>query len=301
MTVLNGVVPVFLLVAVGALARRLGWMDRPFSRQLNRVIYYLAVPALLLRLLGVEREGSVSLEVIAAVAITTLLVGAAGSLLAAALRLPRKRFGVLVQASVRGNLVFMAFPVIYAAGGDRALSLAALLAAVLIPVQNLIAVGALGAASGYRGWRLATLVVLNPIVLGVAAGVAWGAAGLVAPRWLDTFLELLGSIAMPGALLTVGAQLEVAGLRARIGESLAAAALKLGLSPALGLVALTLLGIGGTERLVALLLLAAPTAVASTVVAQEMGGDVEYAGALVMTSTLCAFPAFILWGLIAAP
>lgn len=299
MEILNGVIPVFLVVAMGALTRRLGWMDGPFARQLNRLIFYVAVPALLLRVLGADRGGSLSAGVLIAVIVATVLVTGAGVVAAWMLRVPRERFGVLVQAAGRGNLVFMAFPVLYAAGGDAALRVAALLAAVLIPLQNLLAVAALGAATGRRGWRLVSIVLLNPIVLGVAAGLVWAAAEIDAPRVVDTFLELLGSIAMPGALLAVGAQLELEDVRMWLGEVTLASLLKLVVCPAIGLAGLSLLGVTGTERFVAVLLLAAPTAVASAVVAQEMGGDVRYAGAMVVTSTLGAFPAFVAWGLIA--
>lgn len=299
MTILNGVIPVFLVVLVGALARRLGWMDAPFARQLNRVIFYVAVPALLIRVLGEERAGNLSLEVAAAVTVATIGAALAGVIIARLFRVPRDRFGVIVQAASRGNLVFMAFPVIYAAGGEPALRVAALLAALLIPVQNIIAVAALGASTGHRGRRLLQIVVLNPIVLGVVAGVLWGLADIDAPEWVDVFLRLLGSIAMPGALLAVGAQLELRQLEGRVREVSAVALVKLALCPAIGFAVLAAFGVGGTESLVAMLLLAAPTAVASTVVAQELGGDVEYAGAIVLASTLGAFPAFIIWGLLA--
>lgn len=299
MEILQGVIPVFLVVAVGALARRLDWMSPAFAKQLNRLIFYVAVPALLIRVLGTDRAGSLSLEVLAATVLATVLITVAGIGVAWTLRVPRERFGVLVQAAGRGNLVFMAFPVIFAAGGDAALRIAALLAAVLIPLQNILSVAVLGASTGRRGWNLVTSVVLNPIVLGVAAGLVWAGLEIDAPRFVDTFLELLGSIAMPGALLAVGAQLELADVRAWLGEVTAASILKLVVSPALCLAAMSVLGVDGTERFVGLLLLAAPTAVASAVVAQEMGGDVQYAGALVVASTLGAFPAFVAWGWIA--
>jgi len=51
---------------------------------------------------------------------------------------------------------------------------------------------------------------------------------------------------------------------------------------------------------VAILLLAAPTAVASTSIAQELGGDLDLAGACVMASSVAAFPAYLAWGLLLA-
>ncbi len=299
MSVLNGVVPAFLIIGLGVLARRRGWVDEPFVRQLNRVIYLLAIPALLLRLLGrVELGDTFSLPLVAGCSAASLLVAGLAWLGARQRREPAERAGVFIQGAVRGNLAYMAFPVIFAAAGDHALSVAAVTAAVLIPLQNILAVGALAAATRSRGRELVTLLLLNPVVLGVAGGLIWALAGWQAWPWLDTFLRLLGSLAMPGALLTVGAQLRLEGVRGHARSAMTASVLKLVVAPALALGFLTWLGVTGTARLVGVLLLAAPTAVASTAVAQEMGGDLEYAGAIVVLSSLGSFPGFVIWGLL---
>lgn len=299
MSVLNGVVPAFLIIGLGVLARRRRWVDEPFVRQLNRVIYLLAIPALLLRLLGrVELGATFSLELVAACSAATLVVAGVAVVVARWRREPPERRGVFVQGAVRGNLAYMAFPVIFAAAGEHALSIAAVTAAVLIPLQNLVGVGALVAAGDSRGKEFLRLLLLNPVVLGVAGGLLWAVSGWHAWAWLDTFLRLLGSLAMPGALLTVGAQLRLEGVRGHARSAGFASVLKLAAVPALGLLLLTWLGVTGTARLVGVLLLAAPTAVASTAVAQELGGDLEFAGSIVVLSSLGSFAGFVLWGLL---
>ncbi len=299
MSVLNGVVPAFLIIGLGVVARRRGWVDEPFVRQLNRVIYFLAIPALLLRILGrVDLGATFSLPLVAGCSAASILVGAAAWLVARWRREPPERSGVFIQGAVRGNLAYMAFPVIFAAAGDRALTVAAVTAAVLIPLQNILAIGALAAATRSRGRELVTLLLLNPVVLGVAGGLVWAVSGWRAWTWLDTFLQLLGSLAMPGALLTVGAQLRLEGVRLHAPSAVTATLLKLVLAPALGLALLSWLGVSGTARLVGVLLLAAPTAVASTAVAQEMGGDLEFAGSIVVISSLGSFAGFVVWGLL---
>ena len=58
------------------------------------------------------------------------------------------------------------------------------------------------------------------------------------------------------------------------------------------------LHVEGIPLTVGLFLLAAPTAVASTAVAQEMNGDIDLAGACVMASSMLSFPVYLLWGLL---
>ncbi|RLE21772.1 MAG: hypothetical protein DRJ65_15380 [Acidobacteria bacterium] len=299
MAVLSGIVPVFLLIALGALAKRLGWAGEVFVRDLNRVIFWFAIPALLVRLLGraelvATDAGTMIGTVIAATAGTGLV-----AFLYALMRRERPaRLGVIVQAAVRGNLVFVGFPVIFAAGGESALTLAAVTAAILIPFQNLLAVAGLLRAGDHRGLGAFKAAVLNPVVLGVAGGLVCNWIGWAPWAWLDNFLHLLGNIAMPGALLALGAQMGARTLRRSTEAVAVSTVLKLALAPAIGLILMHLFQVDGMPRLVGIFLLATPTAIASTAVAQEMGGDLDLAGACVMIASLASFPAYIIWGLI---
>jgi len=297
--VLAGVVPVFLIIALGVLVRRLGWIDDRFIGQLNQVIYYLAIPALLIGLLSrTEMAGADLGPLVAVTCGVTLLIAAVAGVVVLSRREPAERAGVIVQAAIRGNIAYVAFPVILGAGGEPALRLAALTAAVLIPFQNLLSMAALAAG---RGRGLATFVrvlLLNPVVLGVAGGLLWAWSGWGGWGWLNRFLDILGDLAMPGALVALGGQLRLDRLRADLRAAAFSSALKLAAAPAVGLVALHWLGADPAVVLVGTLLLAAPTAVASTAVVQGMGGDLDLAGAAVMASSLASFPAFVLWGLL---
>ncbi len=299
MAVLSGIVPVFLLIALGALAKRLGWAGDAFVRDLNRIIFWFAIPALLVRLLGrAELAASDAGMMIGTVVVATSITGLVALFYAMARREQPARLGVIIQAAVRGNLVFVGFPVIFAAGGEPALTLAAVTAAALIPIQNLLAVAGLLRAGEHTGLGAIKAAILNPVVLGVAGGLAWNWIGWAPWSWLDNFLKLLGNIAMPGALLALGAQMGARTMRRSTEAVAVSSALKLALLPAIGLVLMHFLHIDGLPRLVGILLLATPTAVASTAVAQEMGGDLDLAGACVMISSLAAFPTFVFWGLV---
>lgn len=297
MVVLAGVVPVFAIIALGALARRLGWIDERFVVQLNLVIYNLAIPALLVRLIGRTRlaEGLFG-PVVEACLGATLVVGVVAWAVSAVRRAPPARRGVVVQAATRGNLAYVAFPVILAAGGEPALGLAAVTSAVLIPFQNLISIGALAAGRGGSHASFARTLLLNPVVLGVAGGLLWSLSGWGGWSWLNSFLDILGGLAMPGALLALGGQLRLERLRNDLRAAAFSTALKLVVCPALGYAALRWLEVDPQGLMVGTLLLAAPTAVASLAVAQGLDGDMDLAAAAVMASSLASFPAFILWG-----
>jgi hypothetical protein len=213
-------------------------------------------------------------------------------------REPPARRGVVVQASVRGNLAYVAFPLILAAGGEVALRLAAVTAAVLIPFQNLISIAALAAGRSASAVGFLRVLIANPVVLGVAGGLLWSLAGWDGWIWLNTFLDILGDLAMPGALLALGGQLRLERLRADLRATAFSTVLKLLVCPAVGFAALRWLGVDPVGMMVGTLLLAAPTAVASLAVAQGMDGDLDLAAAAVMATTLASFPALVAWGLL---
>jgi len=70
-----------------------------------------------------------------------------------------------------------------------------------------------------------------------------------------------------------------------------AAFFKVAISPLIGYTIGRALGLEGDYLLIAVLLSATPTAVASFVMADQMGADRDLAAAIVVVSTLLAFPA----------
>jgi len=142
------------------------------------------------------------------------------------------------------------------------------------------------------------VLLLNPVVLGVCGGVLWSVSGWSGWLWFNSFLDILSGLALPGALLAVGAQLQIEGLRADLRPAVVVAALKLGAVPALGWLALSLAEVDAGSLLVGVFLLAAPTAVVSAAIAQEMGGDAELARATIVASSLASFPSYIVWALL---
>lgn len=296
----ENVLPAFLVLGLGALARRLGLLTAESAAGLNRLTANLALPALLLLTIGTSPLATGFSAPLAGVT-TLLVVGMAAAAFwgARAWGLPRAQQGVFSQAAFRGNLAYMAFPVILATLGEEGLRRAALTSAVLIPAMNFLAVVVLQLARGQgRGWgRLAWAVITNPLVLGANAGLVLSALSWRPWGWLAQTLKIVADFALPAALLALGAQLEVEKVRDVRGPLVLAAAAKLVILPAVGFFLLRALDLSSLDVQVGVLLLASPTAVASYPVAVDMGGDRRLAGAAVLLTTALAFPAFVLWGL----
>ncbi len=298
MTVLGGLLPVFLLLALGVACRRFGLLNEVAANGLNAVVANLALPALfVIKVGGSPLEAGLSLRSMGVAVAVTALATVAGLAIAAAWRLPRAQRGVFAQGALRGNIVYFTFPLILTTYGETGLHLAAVTSTVLVPAMNLLAVAALEAyrPAGAAKTHIAVRVLGNPMVIGALLGLALGIAGWKPWPWLGTTLNALADFAFPGALLALGAQLELHRLRAMWRTLSAVSAIKLIAMPALGWWAMHALGAPRQELAVTVLLLAAPTAVASHSVAADLGGDPDLAGACVLFTTLASVATNVGW------
>jgi hypothetical protein len=165
-------------------------------------------------------------------------------------------------------------------------------------LQNLLAVVGLqvhapGSEAGLG--RAAAKVVANPVILSAAAGIACSLGGIPIPPVADRSLNILGDMALPLALLIIGASLSFQRLRHRPQEIAAACIFKLLVLPAAGYFLFPFFGVPVRDAVPAVILLAAPTATVSYVMARQLHGDAEYASVVISLSTLLSAATYVFW------
>lgn len=290
--------PLFLLILLGAL---LGWQRLPggdFWPQMEKVIYFLLFPAMLVATLA---NADVSQVPVGRVAL--VLLGGMGLLGLSLWRFRRHldldaaAFTSVFQGSLRFN-TYVGVAGASALHGSAGATVAAVAVALLVPVVNVlcvlsfIAAGTLGSAS--LGRSLLALV-RNPLILGCIIGIALNMSGIGLPGWSADTVGLLGSAALPLGLVAVGVALRPAAL-VRLDRGVWAANLiKLALMPALVLLLALSLGLDPVSRDVALLFAALPTATSAYILARQLGGDAELMAALITGQTLLAMITLPLW------
>lgn len=299
--ILQSLLPVLLVIALGAALRHGGFLPPLFFVGLNKLVFWVGLPCLLFGEIAAARvSGGETLRVSALLVVVTLALLPCAWLAARLLRLPPPSRRAFLQGSYRGNLAYVGLPVVvYALAHDAgARAVATLAMAPTIPFFNVLSVLVLlppGSGGRSRGaWRALAEIARNPLILSCLLGLAAMATGVRLPLPLARAVEAVGRIGLPGALLALGGGLTFQGLRGRAGPALAATLLKVALSPLLGLLIAQALGLRGDLRTVALLYAATPTAVASYVMAEQMGADEQLAAAIIVLSTLAAFPAMAL-------
>lgn len=296
MNALATILPVALVIALGAWLRARGHYADAFFRDANRLTYWIGLPAMLFReVAAAPLRDSWAGSLVAVILGATALTGLAAGLLVALLRWPPPRAGAVILAAFRGNVAYAGLPLILfalsgVAGGDRPWSaVAALCLGPMVVAYNIacVAVAAAlthGRAAGLRA--LARDVALNPLILACVGGMAVSLAGWTLPAIATRTLKIVGDSALPLALLGLGASIDAAQLRRTRAPAALAAVLKIVFCPLAGWLLARWAGLAPEETLIALVYLATPSAISLFVMAAPLGMDEQITGAAIMLSTL---------------
>jgi len=295
--ILNTLTPVFLLIAIGVVIQRSGFVSEGFLREANRLTYWVGLPALLFSQLvdAAHEAGNVQLVLLVQVAATGAVIGLA-YLMALLLRVPGSVAGTFVQAGFRGNLAFVGLPIIYALpdttlpGGMSMRTAAVLTVAPMMVFYNLAGVVVLLLSQHPIHVRMippfAKQLATTPPLLAALAGVVFVLMGWPLPPALDKTLHALGEMALPLGLLGVGGSIVTARFGSGWHVPLAAALVKTVLSPLAGWLVGRAFGLDPVALKMVMIFMATPSAVVSYTMALEMKGDGDLASGAIVLSVL---------------
>jgi predicted permease len=131
-------------------------------------------------------------------------------------------------------------------------------------------------------------ICLNPLILASLAGIAWSILELPKPSIMNRTLDIITGMALPLALLSIGASSTVNRLKGDIIVVGIATLFKVVVMPLFAVLLLLILGIGGQGLGIGFILAGAPTAAAAFVMAQQLNNDAELSGSIIMVSTLAS-------------
>lgn len=294
----NAVLPMCLVMALGYGTRRLGWIRREEISAINKIAFRIFLPCLLYyNVYCSDLSGSFDPLLMAyAVGGVLLTFGLALGYTLLTEKLPERR-SVMIQGMFRSNYVIMGVPVATALLGAGELGTVSILIAVVVPLFNMLAVVVLEVFRGQRPKPLHVLgqIVKNPLVIASALGILTLAAGIRLPHILEQTIQNVSAIASPLQLFLLGAFFQFSGLKTYRRELVTVSAAKLIVSPGLFLGLGALLGFRDAAFVSLLGVFASPTAVNSFTMAQQMGGDAELAGDIVVVTSAVSMLTMFLW------
>lgn len=294
----NAVLPMCLVMALGYGTRRLGWLRREEISTINKIAFRIFLPCLLYyNIYCSDLSGSFDPLLMAyAVGGVLLTFGLALGYTLLTEKLPERR-GVLIQGMFRSNYVIMGIPVATALLGADQLGTVSILIAVIVPLFNMLAVVVLEVFRGQKPKPLHILgqIAKNPLVIGSVLGILTLVAGIRLPHILEQTIQSVSAIASPLQLFLLGAFFQFSGLKTYRRELVTVSIAKLIVSPGLFLGLGALLGFRGVAFVSLIGIFASPTAVNSFTMAQQMGGDAELAGDIVVTTSAASIPTMFFW------
>ncbi len=286
------VLPVFLVIGLGFSLKGTGLVSEEFLVHLNRLVYFVALPLMFFhKIAQAEFSASFNPLLLAGVFVIIIVLCAASYLFTGIRNYPAPVRGAFSQASFRGNLVYVALPIIYNAYGEAGFAVAGILIGFMTPLVNGLSILVLLLPQRKSSTELKVSfwihqILLNPLIVSSFLGIIWSFFGLPIPEVLNRTFDLITGMAMPLALIVIGASFSVRELRGDMGLSIVVCAVKLVLMPVMAGALLLLLGVRGVELGVGVLLTGAPAASAAYILAQQLKSDAELTSSIIMFSTL---------------
>ncbi|HET6305778.1 MAG TPA: AEC family transporter [Rhodopila sp.] len=290
--------PIFALVFVGWLMRRLEVLGAQTTTELNRFVVYLALPALLFDIIAHARWSDVwQPGFMAAFGLSSILIFA----LTVAVRLRQPRH--LADAAIDGlnagyaNTGFIGIPLAFVALGQSAMAPALIATIITVCVVFgiaivLIEIGLQGEARrGQLLIKVCRTLVRNPLLVGPALGALVPLAGLHIPAPLETSLKLMGGAASPCALVALGlflgakreAEAPIAGATALL------VGMKLFLQPVVAwALASVVFGLSPLLTHVAVLMAALPTGTGPFMLAEFYRREADVTSNVILVSTVAS-------------
>jgi len=284
--------PVFMLILLGALLRRLDFPGENFWPQAERITYYLLFPALLIHKLSIAEVGNIPLvPTLGTIAFMFLAGSALLYLFRNRLASNDAAFTSVFQGGTRFN-TYIGMACVDALYGDAGLVIAAVSVAIMIPLVNVLCVLAFHLTL-HRGNLSASNItrslIENPLIIGCLIGVTLNQTGIGLPGWSEDTLALLGSAALPTGLLAVGVALELHAIRTAWREIIAATVQRFLIMPLLLILAMQWWPMPQLNASVLLLFAALPTATSAFILSRQLGGDSVLMANTITVQTLAGF------------
>ncbi len=298
---LNAVVPIFIIMALGCLARHLGAISRDDVPKLNKMLFRYFMPLMLFyNIYTSDLSSAVQPKLIAFAAGSVLIEFflALGYVMLTE-KDPNKR-GVKAQGIYRSNFVIIGLPLATALVPGADAGPVVVLIAIVVPMFNAIAVVTLELFSGRKPNALGIIadVFKNPLIVGTIFGLAFVLLGIKLPEALLSTVKQVSAATNPMMLFLLGTFFEWGGIKKYVRDLIEVCLGRLVVMPGIFLTLAYLLNIRGIAFAGMIAIFGSATAIASFTMTQQMGGDDELAGDIVVaTSALCCFTMFA-WSLI---
>lgn len=297
---LNATVPVFAMIILGMLFKKIGIIDDVFASRMNKFVFLIPLPVLLFKDLATLDFNTIwDTKFVLFCFFITILCILIVTLLSFLLK-NKQNQGEFIQASYRSSAALLGIALIQNVYGKA--TMAPLMIIGSVPLYNIMAVVVLSFFSPERKglskevW-LKTIkgILTNPILIGIVVGILWSLLHLPMPTMLDKTVTSIGNVATPLGLMAMGATFNYKEGLGDLKPALCASFIKLFGFCAMFLPLAIYLGFQGEQLIAILVMLGSATTVSCFVMAKNMGHTGILTSTVVMLTTIFSGFSITMW------
>ena len=303
-TALRTIVPILLLIGIGAAARKVGILRAGDTRVLSAYVYYFALPALLLVNIAETQFDANTLRFMAAGVTPVLIILVLYFALSKILDLSKNTTYVLTLSTIFGSWGFFGIPFVMFAFPTREAEKLATLALVSIAVVSVtISITLLEyfrmekTSFGQGFYTVVKKLSKNPLIIAIVLGTLIALLRIRIPPLILTPLHMLGSTTATIAIFLLGAFLY--GRRyANLIQAFKLSLLKVLFLPAIAFVTVWLFDLPEPHRSVIVLMHAMPLALSMIVLSERYDFNKETFASVILLTSIAAGIYLNLWLLV---
>ncbi|MEA4891398.1 MAG: AEC family transporter [Peptococcaceae bacterium] len=292
------VFPLLVYLCLGYLLRRLCLWNETTVKQMNGICFQLFLPMLLFEnVRNINLSEGVDFPLIGFAAAAVIATFFLAWLLVPLLEKEKPKQGVMVQCLFRSNFVLFGIPVALSLWGREQLGDTAAVVAVIVPLFNFLAVLSLELfREGKIDYsRIGRKILTNPLIVGALAGLLLLVLELPLPGPLASATSAISKVATPLGLMVLGGSFSFSDTKGFLRQLVICVTGRLIVVPALWLSVAALLGFRDLAIITLLPLFASPVATSSFAMAQQMDGDSDLAGQLVVYTSIFSIFTMFFW------
>ncbi|WP_270640463.1 AEC family transporter [Longibaculum muris] len=297
---LNATLPVFLMMVLGIVLKKIGWVSESFASQMNKFVFLVPLPLLLFQdLATVDFEKAWNFKFVAFCFVVTVLSITLVIVISSFLK-ERSLRGEFIQASYRSSAALLGVALIQNIYGHSVMGPLMIIGSV--PLYNVMAVTVLSIYQPYRnemdkGLLKTTLkgIITNPIIIGIVVGILWSILKLPMPFILSKTVSNISAMASPLGLIAMGASFDIKKAFGKLKPALVATFIKLFGFCMIFLPIAIAFGFVGEQLVAILIMLGSATTVTCFVMAKNMGHAGILSSNVVMLTTLLSGFSITLW------
>ncbi|MBP6163087.1 MAG: AEC family transporter [Aliarcobacter sp.] len=288
--IFSALVPVFGLILIGYLFKRISFPSHEFWPMADKLTYFILMPALLIYKLSNAKFEANSVSFVLASLIAIFLTMIILIIVNKITPTKNSSFTSIVQGGIRFNTyVFLAIS--GSIFGDTGLVLSAIILTFAIPFINILCVTIFALYSDNSKLDFMYLIksiIKNPLIIGCVVGGAINFFAIPIHVSLGNLLEILSKAALPLGLLSIGYALVLKDLKSAKKDMFISCLAKFIILPLFIYFFGKMFGLDDIMISILVLFSVLPTAPSSFILARQLGGDISLMTSIITVQTLAS-------------